>query len=220
MKGLLLQDYYLMKKNLMITGFMCMYFFIILLLGSGSANSHTEIDAELYATFGIITCFLTSCSYLTINHNTASKTFLFTHSYPIGHSFITLEKYLITYLLIAIGIITVSAFTLINHFVNNYIPGKRYYFIMFVILSAILIITHIELPVTIRLGQTIASGILIAVICLSIVSGLMLFIRIQLSPQLTDSFKRLENHQTLIVTGLLCIDTVTGILSFFVANPR
>ncbi|MBQ3664832.1 MAG: ABC-2 transporter permease [Lachnospiraceae bacterium] len=217
MKGLLLKDYYVMKRNLIITCLACAYYLLILLIGSKHASTN-EINIVFYVAFSVISCFLTSCAYLAIDHDKNSKTSLFIHSCPLTKGEIVFSKYLMTYLLLLSCMITFSLFAGLNHLMNGYTPDKNFYLVIFIILSVILIFTHIELPVAMRFGHEIAFGILIACICLLIIFGLMSIIKICLTDDFTNVLLKLSDKKTELLLLLTGLDFTSGIISFKVSK--
>lgn len=217
MKGLLLQDIYIMKKNLIITAGVCLYFLAILLVGSTDSSS-SWIDMVMYGLCGIIPCFLTSCACFTISPGRSSKNALFIHSCPISSSVITIEKYALTYALLLCSYVVIALFTLLNRLICDYNPGKNMLFVCFLIFSVILIFTNIELPITMRFGQAVASAILVAFICLIIVIGLALIIKAEMSPDLNKGLTQFVKLKTWIAIILLLIDILSGVLSYRIAR--
>lgn len=217
MKGLLLQDFYIMKKNLILTAGVCLYFFAVLLVGSTSSST-SGIDMVMYGLCGIIPCFLTSCACLTIQPGRTSKNALYIHSCPISSTVITFEKYILTYALFLCSYVIIALFVLMNHLICDYIPGKNMLFICFIIFSAILLFTNMELPITMRFGQVVASAILIVFICLTIVIGLAVFIKANTSPDLTKGLNLLFRKKLWISVLLLFMDILSTVLSFQTAR--
>lgn len=217
MKGLLLKDYYVMKRNLQIVCGMCAYYLMIILLGSPKAG-RSVIDIILYTSFGIISVFLTSCSFLTIDNNKDSKLSLFIRSCPLERKYIILSKYIIMYLLLLFGVLITLSFTLMNYVINGHTPGKNFFLIIFIIFSAILIFSHLELPITLRFGQALASGILITAICLMIVLGLTALFRFNLYENASTIFHKLYHNRYDIVMIFAALDIVSGFLSYQVSK--
>lgn len=217
MKGLLLQDFYIMKKNLILTAGVCLYFFAVLLIGSTSSSS-SGMDMVMYGLCGIIPCFLTSCACFTIQPGKTSKNALYIHSCPISSTVITFEKYALTYALFLCSYVIIALFALMDHLICDYIPGKNMLFICFVIFSAILLFTNIELPITMRFGQTVASAVLIAFICIIIVIGLAMFIKINTSSDLSKELNQLLRKKIFISVLLLFIDILSSALSYQTAK--
>lgn len=217
MKGLLLQDFYIMKKNLILTAGVCLYFFAVLLVGSTSSST-SGIDMVMYGLCGIIPCFLTSCACFTIQPGRTSKNALYIHSCPISSTVITLEKYVLTYALFLCSYVIIAFFALMNHLISDYIPGKNMLFICFIIFSAILLFTNMELPITMRFGQAVASAVLIVFICLIIVIGLAVFIKVNTSPDLSKGLNLLLRKKLLISVLLLFMDILSTVLSYRTAR--
>ena len=217
MKGLFLQDYYIMKKNLIICFGACIYFLAILLVGSHTANNST-IDMVMYCMCGIIPCFLTSCACFTINFDKASKSTLYTCCYPISLSKIIAEKYALTYILYILSYLIVSLFALINHFIWGYIPGKNYLFVCFIIASFILLFINFQIPITMRFGQTVASVLLIVLIIGIIIAGLAILVRSKNLPDLPKLLNQIKNNKAIIAIILLIIDSSSIALSYMIAK--
>ena len=217
MKGLFLQDYYIMKKNLIISFGACVYFLAILLVGSPTSKN-SAIDMVIYGMCGLIPCFLTSCACFTINFDKASKSTLYTYCYPISTPKIIAEKYALTYILYVLSYIIISIFTLINHLISGYVPGKNFLFISFIIASFILLFINFQIPITMRFGQTVASVLLIVLIIGIIIAGLAILVRINNLPDLPKLLKNINNHKIIISITILAIDLLSVILSYITAT--
>lgn len=214
MKGLLLQDFYIIKKNLILCMGICAYFFVVLIIGSMDSESSSQIDIVMYALCGIIPCFMTSCSCFTIKPERTSKTSLFLHTLPLHNNTITKEKYLITYTLFFSSYIVISLFACINHLLCDYVPGKNMVFICFVIFSVILIFTNIELPITMRFGQAVAAAMIIAAFFLIIIIGLTVIVKTNTSPDLNNKISYMLKHKTELSLCTLIIDLISCCLSY------
>lgn len=217
MKGLIIQDYYLMKKNLIISSFVCIYFFVILLLGSTNSKN-SEIDIVIYVLCGLIPCFMTSCSCFTINSDRNSKTSFFTKTLPINTNVIVKEKYIITYALLLLSYFVIAFFGVINHFICNYKPGKNVVFICFIVFSLILLFTNLELPLTMRFGQTVAAVMIIVLFFITIIVSLALLVKTQTSPDLVGKISYVFKHKTKVTFILLGINIVQSFVSYTIAR--
>lgn len=217
MKGLFLQDYYIMKKNIFITFGICMYFLAILLIGS-PCSKNSDIDFVMYGMYGIISCLLTSCACFTINFDKSLKSTLYTYCYPIKVSKIIAEKYAITYILFIISYVIITLFGLINSVTANYTPGKNFLFICFLVSSLILLFINFQLPITIRFGQTVASILLIVFIMSIIIAGLALIVKINTSPDLPKLLNQINSHKAIISILILIIDSLSITLSYMIAK--
>lgn len=217
MKGLLLQDIYLMKKNLILAGFICIYFLIILLLGSeGSASS--QIDLFTYGLCGIFPCFLTSCACFTINTGKNSKSTMFIRTCPLDIITITLEKYILTYALLICSYVIISIFVFLNQIWNAYTPNKNMFYICFLIFSVIFLFLNIQLPIILRFGQAVASGVLVAVLCFSIIIGLVAVIKIAAAPDLYKEISSFFSRKSYIGILVILIDILSMTGSFSLAK--
>ena len=217
MKGLFLQDYYIMKKNLLITLGVCLYFLAILLVGAPTSKT-SDIDMVMYGMCAIIPCFLTSCACFTINFNKTLKSTLYTCCYPISMSKIIAQKYALTYILFGISYVIVSIFALISHITSGYVPGKNFFFICFIVASFILLFINFQLPITMRFGQTVASILLIVFILGIIIAGLALLVKTNTSPDLPKLITKLNTHKAIITVSLFIIDALSIALSYVVAK--
>ena len=217
MKGLILQDYYLMKKNLIISSFACMYFFIILILGS-TESTNSEIDIVMYVMCGLIPCFMTSCSCFIINSDRNSKTSFFSKTLPINTNVLVKEKYIITYTLLLLSYFVIALFGVINHFISNYKPGKNAVFICFIVFSLILLFTNLELPLTMRFGQTVAAVMIIGLFFITIIVALALLVKTKTSPDLVGKIYYLFKHKTEVTCILILTDIVHSFVSYTVAR--
>ena len=78
MKGLLIKDYYVIKKNLYISFGVCVYFFIMVLVGSKDSTS-SDIDFIMY--FLCVSLVVGICVFIKINLSTnitfPKKSFIF-----------------------------------------------------------------------------------------------------------------------------------------------
>lgn len=217
MKGLIIQDYYLMKKNLIISSFVCIYFFIILISGSlDSTNS--EIDVVMYIMCGLIPCFMTSCSCFTINSDRNSKTSFFTKTFPINTNVIIKEKYIITYALLLLSYFVIALFGVINHFICGYKLGKNTLFICFIVFSLILLFTNLELPLTMRFGETIAAVMIIGLLFITIIISLALLVKAETSPDLIGKINYLFKHKTEVTCILVSINIIHSFVSYTIAR--
>ena len=217
MKGLFIQDYYIMRKNLIISLVACTYFLAILLIGS-TATKNSAIDIVMYGMCGLIPCFLTSCACFTINFDKASKSTLYTYCHPISLSKIIAEKYALTYTLYILSYIIISIFALINHMISGYLPGKNFLFVCFIIASFILIFINFQIPITMRFGQTVASVLLILVFIGIIIAGLAIIVRYNNLPDLPKLLIDINNHKTIISIAILFIDLLSVIISYVTAT--
>lgn len=217
MKGLILQDYYLMKKNLIISAFVCMYFFIVLILGS-TDSKYSEIDMVMYVLCGLIPCFMTFCSCFTINSDRNSKASFFLKTLPINTNVIVKEKYIITYALLSLSYIVIALFGVINHFMCGYKPEKNTLFICFIVFSLILLFTNLELPLTMRFGQTVAAVMIIGALFITIIIGIALLVKTKTSPDLVGKISYILKHKTEITCILLAINLSHSFVSYAVAR--
>lgn len=217
MKGLLLQDFYLMKKNLTITGFVCAYFLLILLIGSNNSTS-SDINFFIYGLCGIIPCFLTSCACFTMNSNKSAKSQIFIYTYPVSNTTITLEKYIMTYILLISGYVIISIFVLLNHFLNSYNPDRNTFYICFLIFSILFLFLNLQLPIILRFGQAVASGVLVAVLCFGIIFALTAFVKIAMTPDLYEKITLFLHKKFYIGILVILIDLLSMIGSFSVSK--
>ena len=218
MKGLLLQDLYIMKKNLILCAGLCLYFLVILLIGSNTSDSSLEIDMVMYTFCGLIPCFFTSCAYFTIQPGKTSKTALFIHSCPLSSTSITMEKYVLIYALFLCSYIVIFSFALINHLICGYVLKKNTVFLCFIIASVILFFINLELPISMRFGQAAAAAFLILFICLIIIGGLTIIVKATISPDLYKIFSAMSKRRVWLLIILLVTDTLSAILSFQTAK--
>ena len=217
MKGLILQDYYLMKKNLLISSLVCMYFFIVLIIGS-SGSKNSEIDIVMYILCGLIPCFMTSCSCFIINNDRTSKVSFFLHTLPLDSTTLVKEKYIITYALLFLSYIVIAFFGSIIHFIYNYHPGKNMFFICFIVFSIILLFTNLELPITMRFGQAVAAAMIIGAFFLIIIIGLSVLVKTNTSPDLNNKISYIFKHKTEATLFLIVADSLLSFISFNIAK--
>ena len=216
MKGLLLQDYYVMKKNLLISLFICFYFFIVMMIGSSDSKS-SEINMVIYLLFALIPCFFTTCACFTIQ-NKSTKSALFARTYPIPSHVVTLEKYILTYALLLGSCVVLLLFIGINSLVNDYTPTKTVAYTCFLILSVIFLFINLELPITMRFGQAVASAILIAFIFLMVIIGVSVVVKVNLSPDLSESLHSLLRKKWVILLVVSILDILSMFASYFLAR--
>lgn len=212
MKGLLLNDIYSMKKNLKIVAVLSIYFAIMLVVSS-QYTSTAETNIAVYFICGLLPCFFSSCSIFSIDEKTLSKNNIFLHTLPINQQIFAYQKYIITYALILISYF-VLGITIINMiFISNYHPNRTTFFLCFVVFSMLLILINIEIPLTMRFGQGIASGILIGVICFAFVAGLSIFVKINMSMKMNYEFNSIFKYKLLITLILICVDVFSSLVS-------
>lgn len=216
MIGLLLQDLYLMKKNLIITSFICIYYLLILLC-SGNLRS-SEADFFIYMLCGIVPCFMTSCACFTMNSSRSSKSLLLIRTYPLDNITITLEKYVLTYTLLIFSYMIILFFAIVNHFFNSYNPDSNTIYICFLIFSVLFLFLNLQLPVILRFGQAVAAGVLIAVLCFGIVLALTVIVKIATTSELYDSVTSFLNKRAYIGILVLLADLLSMAGSFLISK--
>lgn len=213
MKGLLLEDLYVMKKNLLIVLGMTLYFLCIIIAGSSKSTAQ-ETDMVLYMICGLLPCFFTSCSIFTIRGDSSSKEYLFKHSLPLRENLFLAEKYLVTYILFCVSMLLYNMFFLFAMLMNQYIPSKNMLYISFLICAVFILIINIEIPLIFRFGQAIAAGLIISFICFFILLGLTVFVKINQSAHDLNLFKMIFQKKLTIFFILISLDVLSFIIPY------
>lgn len=194
MKGLLIKDFFTMKKNLIIVFTISLYFIFIILMGS-KASTLSEINMATYFISGILLCLFTSCGLLIMDDSVSSKANLYLHTFPIKACMYTYEKYIVTYLLYILGCFTIFICIILNCIVNKFKVTATLLFICFLISACIFIFISIEIPLILKFGQGIAAGIIMISISILIIASLSIYVKICLHTNTKLSVSSIFNHK-------------------------
>ena len=139
-------------------------------------------------------------------------------SYPVSPSSIALAKYILVFASILLNIIVMGGFILTLYILNGYTPDKDIICILFLIFSVEFLFNCIELPISMRFGQAVASGVLVVVIILASFALFTFVIKSAEANTELDIFALLQKHRAALVSIVAIFDVAIGWLSYQVAK--
>lgn len=221
MKGLLLQDYYLSKKNLLVSLFISLFFIIttiLLNIDLQTSEVASSVDASLLLLALMLPIFFCSCVYFTLGDENHSYYYLYINSCPITNNLFVFTKYIFVYATLAITVIVLAIYALILHILNGYTFSFDMFAILFIIISLHIIVHNIELPLALRFGTAISSAILIAFVFIFSVSLLILVIKSAETSGETSLTALYNKHQIPILIGILFVDILSFKISYKISS--
>lgn len=213
MKGLLLKDFYMMKKNLVIIIFLSLYFLAVLLVGSDS-SSNNSINIVVYALCFFLPCIFTSCAMFIIDENPYSIATLYTHSLPVSSKFFITEKYIVTHILFLASYVIIFLQALLNVIINSYTIKGEVIYIGFLISSVVFIYINLEIPLIIKFGQAIAAALIVAFIVLLLIVGICILVKANTTLDVGKIKDFFMDNRLLLICIAVIADFLSLALSF------
>ncbi len=215
MKGLLLKDIYVMKKNLMISAVVCIYFLAgIIGLGAMTGEEGSDMSMVIYGVSLLLPCFLTANAMFIIDESPTKIETIYLHSMPVNKKMFVTEKFIVVYSLFAISYLLVGAQCLLNTVISDSDFTRKNLFIIIILASIIFIYLNLEIPLILRFGQAMATGCSIAFFVMVVVVGLIGMVKLSMNLKMGEMTEIIFNHKTLITCIVLAVDALVAFLSY------